>query len=259
MAILQKALAVAFLPALLVISGCSAADSPPDAPLPVAKPIEDAEVPPPLIEPGTVVATGILEGGAVSGNVSIVALEGGGFDVRLDEIATQLEEQLTPYFSTQPYEFGGYCEQRTPMVGYGRATMGSSYSFTLDGFGFGEPLMGNPNYLDDLLLTSFSTAHEDCFYPVVAAARLTWSLPDMRPDLEVSDAGVTGGATGVAETVDGSLRTYTVANGDVMKEIAARFGVEVDDLFYLNPGRSPSPQHPMAYAGEVLNLDKASR
>ena len=61
----------------------------------------------------------------------------------------------------------------------------------------------------------------------------------------------------VVENASGPAR-YEVAGGDVLAEIAARFGISVADLFYLNPARGKG-QEPVVYAGEVFNLDKDGR
>ena len=83
-------------------------------------------------------------------------------------------------------------------------------------------------------------------------------MPDLRPDLTVVDNGATGGAMGpVAQNSDGPA-TYEVVDGDVLDEIAARFGITVLDLFYLNPARDKGQQR-LAFVGELFNLDKARR
>lgn len=164
----------------------------------------------------------------------MLAIAGGQFEVHILAIETQLEGPLTPYFSSQPYAPGTLCQLQAPMHGYGQAEMVSSYSFSLDGYGVGDSNSSDPAFLDDLVLTGPGPL-EDCFYPVVAVAPLTWNLPDMRPNLVVVDSGTTGGATGTVEMVDGTPRSYEVASGDLLAEIAARFGIQVADLFYLNP------------------------
>jgi hypothetical protein len=92
-----------------------------------------------------------------------------------------------------------------------------------------------------------------CMQPILAAAPLTWDVPDVRPWVEPADSGSRSGATG---DVDGTR--YTTAPSDVWDEIATRFGIGGDDLEWLNPIRTPSGNH-SAFAGQVLNLDPNDR
>ncbi|WP_227497358.1 LysM peptidoglycan-binding domain-containing protein [Planctomonas psychrotolerans] len=74
------------------------------------------------------------------------------------------------------------------------------------------------------------------------------------------DAGSGGGANGQVVTDEaGRPVAYTVAPGDLLAEVAGRFGMYSDDLFHLNPARSPSPEDPVLYVGEALNLDLRKR
>jgi LysM repeat protein len=51
--------------------------------------------------------------------------------------------------------------------------------------------------------------------------------------------------------------SYTVARNDLAEDVAARFGMTADDLFYLNPFRFPSDE--ILRVGEELNLTVAAR
>ena len=216
--------------------------------------------PRPTLGTGEVVATGMLVGDA-TGTVTIAATGDGRFGVRLDGLETDLDGLLTPYLSTEPFVPGGYCAStRAPMVGYGQFAPAATYSFALDGFGHGGSSLMDPGYLDDLILTRSGAGLEDCFYAVAAVAPLTWTLPDMRPGLVMSDAGSTGGARGEVELSEGDPLAYTVVDDDLLPAIAARFGVTLDDLLYLNPARVvPGDDPALAYVGETLNLDPANR
>lgn len=216
--------------------------------------------PRPTLDVGQVVATGTLAGDA-TGTVTIAATGDGRFGVRFDGLETDLDGLLTPYLSTVPFVPGGYCAStRAPMVGYGQFAPAATYSFALDGFGHGGSSLMDPGYLDDLILTRSGEGLEDCFYAVVAVAPLTWTLPDMRPGLVVSDDGSTVGARGEVELSEGYPVAYSVAQDDLLVEIAARFGIDLDDLLYLNPARVvPGDDPALAYVGETLNLDPASR
>ena len=91
----------------------------------------------------------------------------------------------------------------------------------------------------------------------VASAILDWKIPDMRPGLMIEDSGKTGGANGDVTLVDGEPVTYTITRDDLLPEIAARFGVTVDDLNYLNPTGSTSV--PPLWTGDTINLSKDHR
>jgi hypothetical protein len=139
----------------------------------------------------------------------------------------------------------------------GHLTLAPEMSIAL---GFDDLTYGNPSYLDTVVLTLNAVEpRTGCFYPVVALAPLTWTMPDLRPDTRVVDSGETGGATGVATDTEGRPVSYTVAPNDLLPEIAARFGITVDDLLYLNPARNPPGDPRWAHLDEVLNLDKSSR
>jgi LysM repeat protein len=64
---------------------------------------------------------------------------------------------------------------------------------------------------------------------------------------------------GTVTLVDGEPGSYTVAQGDTIAAIAERFGLSQDDLFYLNPRRSPNPEDSTAFTGEMLNLSRTTR
>lgn len=97
----------------------------------------------------------------------------------------------------------------------------------------------------------------DCYaYPVLSTAPIVWSMQPLYPDLVIVDSGETGGAKGFT-TLEGDVPiTYLVNQGDVLEEIAARFGLTPDQLRWLNPRR----QNPdFVYKDETLNLSPTRR
>lgn len=213
------------------------------------------------VDAGTVVATGALTStdGLTTGAVSVVAASTGRFDLRIDGLDSPLSGEAVLNFSALPFDEQRYCDDGFVIYQLGLVALGPS---VLADMSFDGTLSrGNPNFIDTVLLTSNdpAAARTGCFYPVIASAPLVWTMPDLRPDIAVADTGFAGGAEGFVAVVDGEPVSYTVADGDVMAEIAKRFGITVADLFYLNPSRSPSPEDPMAYTDEVLNLDKSAR
>lgn len=94
-----------------------------------------------------------------------------------------------------------------------------------------------------------------CVVSPEAVAQLTWMMPATHESLDAEDSGPRPDAMGSSFMEDEKLVTYTVASGDTVSEIAARFGITVGDLYYLNPyDASPDIE-----AGEVLNLSRADR
>lgn len=98
---------------------------------------------------------------------------------------------------------------------------------------------------------------DECYgQPVLSTAPISWSMTPLYPDLVVTDSGETGGAKG-AVILDGEVLVgYRVNQGDVLAEIAARFGLTTDQLVWLNPRRE-NPD--MVYTDETLNLSPQRR
>lgn len=119
----------------------------------------------------------------------------------------------------------------------------------------------DPTYFDTVIMTHHdpNSLANECYVPVLSSAVLTWTLPDMRPGLVVADSRETSGARGQVKLQDGAPLTYTVAPNDTAASVATRFGMTVDDLFYLNPIRTTIIEYPMLQIGELLNVSKEDR
>jgi len=226
-----------------------------------AKPTDVAPSASIALDAGTVVATGRLTSvdGLTSGDVTVQADGSRQFEYRITDLTTPVTDTVSINFSTQPFTEEAYCA--------GGFTILSKEQFDLAGRSivsdtdWYDLMLVGPDYLDTLVLTSSTgdTPKTGCFYPVIATAPLTWTLPDPRPDIVVVDGGATGGAMGPVAQADGEPATYEVVADDQLPEIAARFGITLQDLHYLNPARSPSPLDPVAYVGELFNLSKSGR
>jgi hypothetical protein len=70
---------------------------------------------------------------------------------------------------------------------------------------------------------------------VFAAAPMTWSIPDFFPGLTVKDSGPRPYARGTVTSYDGRPASYAVWGNDNSQAVADRFGITLDQLFYLNP------------------------
>ena len=251
--------------ATLMLSGCglmsqltAELDSTP-SPAPAAPTSTPTPTTPaPELEVGTVVATGHLVGDpSISGEVDVRVARAGAFELRLLGFSADRDEDVELRLSPNVVEPGTKCTSSIMNMSYGNLPIGAEQSF---------PLMtdftdGDPSFLDTVLIAhhDFDAFTEGCYVSVLSSAILEWTLPDMRPGLVVADSGKTGGAYGDVTLVDGAPVNYTVAPNDVAAEVAARFGITMDDLFYLNPTRITIIDYPLLQIGEVLNVSKAHR
>lgn len=212
------------------------------------------------LEPGIVVATGELQSldGLSSGHVTVVSADAGEFDLVIDDFVSPVTD-LVVNVTSEPFTEAGYCAQTQIIYGL---TITQPAPRLVARIGEGDyRLLDDPSFLDTLLLTvnDADAPRTGCFYSVFASTELDWTMPDLRPDIVVSDSGYTGGATGLVEMHGERIGSYTVASGDVMAEVAARFGLSVADLRYLNPGRLTDGDPSLAFVDEELNLDTAAR
>ncbi len=70
---------------------------------------------------------------------------------------------------------------------------------------------------------------------VVAEAPITWSIPDFYPGLVLEDSGPAPYAGGTVTSYGGQPASYAVRGDDNSQAVATRFGITLDQLFYLNP------------------------
>lgn len=259
---IRPAAAAAALAALLMLTACTT--EPPalrnTTPASVA-PTTGAEPVAEVIASGTQVATATFSprpGSDAAGSFEVVAsADPGVFEIVTKDLVGPAGSELT----LLPYSIPD--SETCADTGF-RFSLGS-----LESLGTGPLLMlpdltrGDPSFFGSAVLTVYSDAdreQNDCLATVVASAPITWTMSPRRPDLDVTDAGPVTGASGSTTTdASGAVTGYTVAAGDSMSGIADRFGLTIDDLFYLNPSRTPGPQDPTAYADEVLNLSPSER
>lgn len=98
-----------------------------------------------------------------------------------------------------------------------------------------------------------------CLVTIVASGPIAWIEGPNRPWLDgLADDGPRTGARGAAVArADERAGTYGVVEADRAGDIAARFGITVDDLQYLNPN-GPEVRTGLQ-PGQTLNLDLAAR
>ena len=219
---------------VLLLAGCTAA---PEAEVvPSATPTEAALPQPPV----GLVATGVLDGAP--------------FRIDWDGSTFWLSG-----LDTVPATDGSLIGVSTVMPVVGDCLGGYARTFAPP-FGQAFDIGSAPRVRDATFFVSVSTLGPytgSCYgQPVLSTASIDWTMTPLYPDLAVSDSGETGGAKGVV-TLEGDVPvSYTVNQGDVLEEIAARLGLTTDQLVWLNP-RRPDPT--TVYKDETLNLSPTRR
>lgn len=195
--------------------------------------------------------------GDTSIHVRIVANDQGTFDA-----------QLSGYRTTNPQPMSLQFRHRTasPLDGDDSsvrdtvewdASAGPPISFTM---GQSGPL---PDYLRSVVLVPASVPDEDpskrpWVGSVLAAADLTWTIPNPYPDLRVTVGKDRPGAYGIVTEADGSPAGYLVAHGDELSTVAERFGITPAEVQWLNPYLETRADD-WLLEGNTLNLDPARR
>ncbi|HEX4058001.1 MAG TPA: LysM domain-containing protein [Galbitalea sp.] len=210
-----------------------------------------------------VVGTGTLQpaaGSVMSARFEIVADPSSkALVVKLVGLKGKPKSEIDLNLSSQRVAAGDSCAPGGITLGLGRISSKPNQSFSLPTATAGGPSWQNPSFLRDATLTEEKLGTNCGSYLLAAYAPLKWTIGDIRPDIKVSDGGSRVGARGTVIEENGALRSYTVVAGDNFSSIGERFHITVDDIYYLNPARSPSPEDPNVEIGEVLNLSKAHR
>ncbi len=96
---------------------------------------------------------------------------------------------------------------------------------------------------------------------VLAVSGVRWSVPARQTNVHPADGGQRSGATGpvTATTPSGAPKSYTVAPDDLIGDVAARFGISVRALVWLNDGVQVFGTDQHLYEGTTLNLDPLGR
>jgi hypothetical protein len=247
------------------VGGCTSATPGKDPTATAPEPAATATRDPAATEPtaqdggipasGTEIATGNFTSatGTATGRVSLVTNEGH-IDVRFEDFSVEDGPELRVYLI--PEHLGPDDPITRPdSIQLELGTLSSPTGS--QEYRFGEPWSwgdSDPTFFRTLAVISYPALAEGSEAPATAVAPLTWTFPRPR-DVSVADSGTTGGARGEVES-DGSVPiSYTVAPDDLIAEIAARFGLTVRDLLWLNPVRGKAE----AIAGEKLNLSPAFR
>ncbi len=225
----------------MLLSGCAAltagSEQPGASPSASSAAIPSPSTTLPSIPDGTVVATGAFAGHGVSGTADMV-VDGG--TVRLD---------LTGLVLPDSRDYGVELLSEPPVDS---ACSGEHWEYDIGDVASSIPLHGDagslvsdPSFIAGVQLQpnweGWKNDYPSCLpepggYPIVAYAPLTWTMPDLRPDLHPVDSGPRTGATGEVKLgATGIMNQYWIAPGDDFAGIAARFGIAPADLVYLNP------------------------
>lgn len=131
------------------------------------------------------------------------------------------------------------------------------------------PLSGSgvdPSHLVTLVTYSAAAPGQDvpveiAADKVLAVTTVRWSVPARQTNVHPKDGGVRANANGLvrATTASGAPKTYTVAPNDLIGDVAARFGITVRDLVWLNQGVQVFGEDQHLYEGTSLNLDPLGR
>ena len=121
---------------------------------------------------------------------------------------------------------------------------------------------GDPSFFQTFLFMQYpvdQSLTRGCQQPIIALAKIHWTMTPIYPGLKVRDRGVIPGAQGPIKTVDGAPYSYRTIQADDWADIARRFGLTPAELLYLNPIRHPSAEPAIAYTDQVLNLSPSNR
>lgn len=240
-----------------VLAGCSSNS------VPIVRPTTSAtSVPRPtttalVVPAGTVVATGQFQGRA-SGHVQVVSNGDGDYTVELRNLQSKVTAHTRVALARDSRVFN--CADVDGMnLDLGGLYRSATQDLVLHK-GYAPHADSDPSFLKSLAIKNDTDQLPlpDCVHHTFATARLTWTMPDMRPTLHVLDHAAAPGAEGRVVARAGTPVSYEVTADDTLAAIAKRFNVSVDDLFYLNPQRSRGESR-TAYIGETLNLDRSSR
>jgi len=125
--------------------------------------------------------------------------------------------------------------------------------------------VGQPSYLGTLVTYSAAASADGVPQElgpdkVLAVNSIHWSVPVRESNVHPVDGGARQGATGTVSstTASGAPKRYAIAPGDNPTDVAARFGIPVEYLLWLNPDLPGDGGNQFLYASTSLNLDPDS-
>lgn len=241
------------------------ASATPRAPTPVAT---EAAVPDPVLTPipaGTVLTEGDVASpkGSIHFHYRVVADGDDTFTAQYTGVTSSLPVPIGVGFFERERQVG----DGLTYPGVGDAVLGGptpapvSKDVPLDGSGV------DPSGLVTLVVSSAADAGqtdlpiEIAGGKVLAVAPVRWSVPQRQTNVHPVDGGARSNAAGpvTATTASGAPRSYTVARDDLIGDVAARFGISVKALVWLNADVQVFGGDQYLYEGTTLNLDPLAR
>lgn len=182
--------------------------------------------------------------------------------------------EYSGFTSTLPVPVGVMLVDTAPAVGDGvtahglgdtdlggpTTAPGATRSATLSGSS------SDPSWLGTIV--TYSNAGSDPTIPVeigpgkvLAVDTVRWSVPARTTNVHPVDGGARSGAGGTvsATTSSGAPASYVIAPDDLIGDVAARFGISVEALIWLNHDMRVYGQQQYLYEGTTLNLDPIRR
>ncbi|WIE75123.1 LysM domain-containing protein [Curtobacterium sp. MCSS17_007] len=241
------------------------ASATPRAPIPAAT---EATVPDPVLTPipaGTVLTEGDVASpkGSIHFHYRVVADGDDTFTAQYSGVTSSLPVPIGAGFFERERQVG----DGLTYPGVGDTVLGGptsapvSQDVPLDGSGV------DPSGLVTLVVSSAADAGqadlpvEIAAGKVLAVAPVRWSVPARQTNVHPVDGGARANASGpvTATATSGAPRSYTVARDDLIGDVAARFGISVKALVWLNADVQVFGDDQYLYEGTSLNLDPLAR
>ncbi|WP_420368774.1 hypothetical protein [Curtobacterium sp. L1-20] len=199
-----------------------------------------ASLQPPSVAAGTIGAETDLTSpsGKTAVHVKVVSDGTGAWDVLLSDYRTTNPQAMTIEFrSSVPKPSDGY-----DVKAWGQdrwtATAGAPDSYSMSDAG------ARPDFLRSVVLVPTQTEPSDTDPTatsapwqghVLAVAPLTWHIPPAYSALHLTMGAARPGAYGLVIDANGRPAEYLVAHGDDQTTVAARFGITIAQLRWLDP------------------------
>ncbi|WIB59601.1 LysM domain-containing protein [Curtobacterium sp. MCLR17_007] len=196
------------------------------------------------------------------------------FHYRVVAAGESYEIEYSGFTSTLPVPVGVMLVDTAPAVGDGITYRGVGDHLlggptSAPAAAASAPLTGSsydPSWLGSIV--TYSDATSDPSIPVeigpgkvLAVNSVRWSVPTRTTNVHPVDGGARSGASGAvtATSSSGAPTSYEIAPDDLIGDVAARFGISVEAVIWLNHDLRVYGQQQYLYEGTTLNLDPIRR